>query len=317
VIVEKRAVEPARYRRPAFFYPSARAGFRDFLANMPGRDGRGVLLPSFIGWSPREGSGVFDPLRDLALPAEFYRLNRDLTVDVEDLARRVDGRRHLAVVLIHYYGRTEPQATAVRDLAAARGVPLVEDLAHGFFSAMTGDVAGCFGQVSLYSLHKMLPVPDGGMVVYADPSLVRDQRSTRPDLAGAVLSYDWHRIAAARRRNFLRATALLRQVRSRRGDLELVWPDLADGDVPQTLPVYVRGGGRDAIYERMNAAGFGVVSLYHTLIPEVGDAFPGSAWAAGHVINLPVHQDVRPESLAAVVSAFEACVAEVNGGGGI
>jgi dTDP-4-amino-4,6-dideoxygalactose transaminase len=308
MIVQKGAIDRHHHRRPAYFYSSAREGFRDFLENIPQSDEAGVLLPSFIGWSPREGSGVFDPVSELGLRPTFYRLNRDLTVDVDDVARCLDARRYRAVVIIHYYGRTDPSSAALRDLALAHGVPIVEDLAHGFFSAMVGGVAGSFGQVALYSIHKMLPVARGGMAVYADESLIRNQTNTCPELASVLLSYDWHGITQTRRDNFLYATDLLKKLQSRAYGIELVWPELANNDVPQTLPVYVLSERRDRIYERMNSAGFGVVSLYHTLIPQVGQDFPMSSWAAKHILNLPVHQDVSRGLLGDLVKTLEDCL---------
>jgi dTDP-4-amino-4,6-dideoxygalactose transaminase len=302
MIVHKGASDRHHHRRPAYFYPSAREGFRDFLENIPQSDGAAVLLPSFIG------SGVFDPVSELGLPATFYRLNRDLTVDVDDVARCLDADRYRAVVLIHYYGRTDPSSAAVRDMALAHGVPIVEDLAHGFFSAMVGGVAGSFGQVALFSIHKMLPVAKGGMMFYADESLIRNQTSACPELAGVLLSYDWHGITQARRNNFLYATELLKKLQSRVHGIELIWPELGNGDVPQTLPLYVLSERRDMIYERMNSAGFGVVSLYHTLIPQIGQDFPISLWAAKHVLNIPVHQDVSRGLLDDLVKTLEGCL---------
>lgn len=314
MIIDKGARDATRHRRPVFYYHSAREGFRDFLSNLRAPADAGVLLPAFIGWSPREGSGVFDPVQSLGLPAAFYPLNRDLTVDVPALARILEGGHYRALVLIHYYGRTDPQVARVRDLALAHGIPLIEDLAHGFFSAVVGGLAGSYGQAALYSLHKMLPMTDGGLVVYADSTFVYDQRSTAPGLAADVLAYDWQAIARARKANFDLATALLQDLIGRRMDLELVWPHLADGDVPQTLPVYVPEDVRDATYERMNARGYGVVSLYHTLIDGLAQDFPGSAQASARILNLPVHQDVAPGSLIGLVDELESCLIDLAGG---
>ena len=61
----------------------------------------------------------------------------------------------------------------------------------------------------------------------------------------------------------------------------------------------------------MNAAGFGVVGLYHTLVSELGEAeFPDSHWIARRVLNLPVHQDATPGSLEAMVSELARALGE-------
>ncbi len=81
--IEKGANKVTNFHHQAFFYESARQGFEDFLKNAPLADTRDVLLPAFVGWSSREGSGVYDPVSNLDLQATFYPLNRDLTVDLD------------------------------------------------------------------------------------------------------------------------------------------------------------------------------------------------------------------------------------------
>lgn len=311
MIITKGASAEGRSRRPTYFYDSARAAFGDFLDHAPGMPGP-VLLPAFIGWSAHEGSGVFDPVSQRDIEAGFYALNQDLTADVGDVAHHLSTGRYAAVVVLNYYGRTDPSLTEVRRLADQAGALMVEDNAHAFFSAATGGLAGSVGDVALYSLHKMFPLPNGGMAVYRGGAGEDGQRTTHPEHAHTLLSYDWWEIARARRENFLHGTRLLRAAQTEGAPLELVWPDLAVTDVPQSLPIYVLTEHRDEIYERLNAAGLGVVSLYHTLIPELRDAYPQSNWAARHIMNLPVHQDVDPAALATLVETLHQMLVELD-----
>lgn len=302
--IAKLAVDRETCRRPAFFYRSAREGMGDFLANTLNSDPRGVLLPGFIGWSPREGSGVYDPVRSLGLEAGFYGLRGDLTVDLDELATLVRTGMYRILLVIHYFGRSESQMAEIRHLADEWGLLVVEDLAHGFFTSLTGHAAGQHGDMNLYSLHKMLPIPLGGMATYRCRSLVRQQRSTMPELAVEVMSYDWYEIGCRRRQNFLGLTERLKALREY-GDLfSLLWPELGEQDIPQTLPVFVSGAGRDGIYAAMNAEGLGMVSLYHTLIDEVSTSHAPLQRLARHIINFPVHQDVRDCDLDRLVDAF-------------
>jgi dTDP-4-amino-4,6-dideoxygalactose transaminase len=288
---------------PAFFYRSAREGMGDFLAAVKGQHSLSVLLPAFIGWSPREGSGVFDPVRAMGAVPGFYDLNADLTVDLVDLESQLAKGDYQVLVVIHYFGRTEPELKRIRDLADRYQVLLVEDLAHGFFSSARGD-AGNYGDVRLYSLHKMFPFKEGGMVQYANRKLVRGQASTSPGYASLLMSYNWKRISQTRRSNFTTLTDLLSGASGCGTHFQLLWPTLSDGDVPQTLPVKIIGSHRDDLYHRMNANGFGMVSLYHTLIPDVRDGFTSLNSLSKHIINFPVHQDVTPNDLAPMVDAF-------------
>jgi dTDP-4-amino-4,6-dideoxygalactose transaminase len=303
VTITKTATGTGTALQPAFFYGSAREGMSDFLAAAISPTDR-VLMPAFVGWSPREGSGVFDPILQAGLAADFYELNADLTVDLTDLRARLETGDYRVLVLIHYFGRTEPELRLIRAIADQYGVLLVEDLAHGFFSAAGVAAAGRFGHVRMFSLHKLFPFEDGGMVSYADTTLVGSQTSTRPELAARVLSYDWRAIAGLRRENFMTLTRLLQTLPGHGGSFELIWPVLDEGDVPQTLPVRIIGDVRDAIYTGMSEEGYGMVSLYHTLIQQIGDEFDTMHGLSKHIINFPVHQDIAAGAIEEMVDSF-------------
>lgn len=313
--VSKGASNPAQSRHPVFFYESARRAFVDVLSNLEGGHHH-VLLPAFIGWSASEGSGVYDPVDQCGWTADFYRVDRELTTDVVHLTSLLQTNNYDALVLIHYFGRSDRSSKVIREIANAHSIPIIEDLAHAFYTAYARESqAGSIGSVSLYSLHKMLPVPEGGMAVYREPALVRGQSSTTDGVAETLLAYDWRDIARIRRRNFERGIDLLVSLQSRVGGFELPWRELAETDVPQTLPVHILGNGRDAIYHAMNALGFGVVSLYHTLISDIGPEFSTSHWLAEHILNLPVHQDMSPTDMESLVVEFERCIMMANNNG--
>ncbi|GAA3655988.1 DegT/DnrJ/EryC1/StrS family aminotransferase [Microbacterium marinilacus] len=313
MLIDKGAVKGDTGRAPAHFYESARAGMRDLLTRGPvPHDSRdGVLLPGYIGWSAREGSGVFDPVRESRRSFDFYRLHEDLSVDLDDLERALATGRFQYVVVIRYFGRLNTDMRKVRELTDAVGAVLVEDLAHGFFSSMRTPAASA-GHVAVYSLHKQFAMSDGGMVVYRDAALLCDQRSTRPDLAAEVLSYDWTQISDLRRRNFELIRAEL--IKRSHDGVTLMWPELEAGEVPQTLPVLLDSADRDLVYEDMNAAGFGMVTLYHTLIAEARGKDATIERIARTIINFPVHQDVDPRRIPALIAAFEAAVERRSGG---
>lgn len=308
--IAKSAVDRSNFFEPALFYRSAREGMRDFLANVLPEPHDGVLLPAFIGWSPNEGSGVFDPIAELGKQFGFYDLKPDLTVDLDDLERRLATGGYRALVVIHYFGRTDPALSTISELARRFGVILIEDLAHGFFSSARGSEAGSYGHVRLYSLHKMFPMTEGGLVTYSSQALLRGQNSTRSELAVDVMSYNWDAISATRRANFEEITKRLAGLSGLGRQFQLLWPELNASDVPQTLPVRVLGNARDDIYKRMNEDGFGMVSLYHTLIDHVRSDFGSMMDLSRRIINFPVHQDVEPDVLDALVSSFQSHVNE-------
>lgn len=303
MLLTKTALQRATHRQPSFFYTSAREGMFDFLTNVL-EPSSGVLLPAYVGWSRNEGSGVLDPILKVGAPVSFYNLTADLTVDMADLEQRLATGFFRVLVVIHYFGRTDIQLPAIRELADRYDVILLEDLAHAFFSALGSGAAGKFGHVLLYSLHKMFPFTQGGLIRYSDAALVRRQKSTLPAISHDLFSYDFSAISAARRRNFFALTDLLKLTPEFGSKFQLMWPVLSDHDVPQTLPVRILGEGRDGIYRGTNEDGFGLVSLYHTLVPQVRAGFPGLNQLSRQITNFPVHQDVDMHILPAMVESF-------------
>ena len=193
-------------------------------------------------------------------------------------------------------------------MADQHGVLLVEDLAHGFFTALRAGPAGRTGAVAVYSLHKMFPTPHakGGMLVYRDSALITGQRETAPHLGRYLLDYDWAEIARARRARFELLTAMLCELPEQGREFQLMWPDLQSDETPQTLPVRIIGPGRDAVYHAMNDDGYGMVSLYHTLIAPIAAEPSLSAMTelSREIINFPVHQDVEVDQYAGLVRSF-------------
>jgi dTDP-4-amino-4,6-dideoxygalactose transaminase len=77
-------------------------------------------------------------------------------------------------------------------------------------------------------------------------------------------------------------------------------------NVPQTFPIIIKRGNRNKIYEIMNEQGYGVVSLYHTMIEELKiDQHADACWLSGKIMNLTVHQDCDSEEYPKMVEALK------------
>jgi dTDP-4-amino-4,6-dideoxygalactose transaminase len=300
--VAKRASDPNAFVRGAEYFPNARTALRTVLSRMGVPAEGAVLLPAYVGWSPRENSGVFDPILALGASYRFYRMTSELHIDLEDLRRTLLACRARVFVLIHYFGYPDPQAARAAALARNAGALVVEDEAHALFSDLVGGVCGRWGDAAIFSLHKMLPVDSGGLLLANDPRWYRTPVPARDGAAVTrpLVDFDLARIAQVRRKN---ARFLARRLKSLPDSLVSLRPELPAGVVPQSFPVVLKQAPRDVIYAKMNEAGFGAVSLYHTLIEAInGDAFPDSHWLSRRILNLPVHQDATESELDAMVS---------------
>ncbi len=304
--IEKRALRLGAFRRQIEPFSRARDAFHAALRDMGVPGHGGVLLPAYIGWSPKEGSGVFDPIQGLHAPHAFYRIDRDLRIDLEHLQKQLVQTRPRVLLLIHYFGYPDPAFREAVALAREVGTLVVEDEAHSMLSDLIGGICGREGEVALFSLHKLLPVSAGGLLVVnsarwesTDPVLAESGPARIP----CLWEYDLASIAAVRVRN---AHFLIKTLAPLVEDLDLLRPELPPGVIPQTLPIVLKKAPRDEIYTLMNEAGYGVVSLYHTMIAELrAEDCPDAQWLARRILNLPVHQDASIEVLAEMVDYLQ------------
>jgi len=303
--IAKSAIDVRRFARPAIPFVNARTAFRAFMLALGFSSEDEVLLPAYVGWSTREGSGVFDPVQEVGVRFRFYAMTDRLAIDIDDLYAKLAVGRPRLLVLIHYFGFPDSNVAKAVAMARERGVLILEDEAHALYSDWIGGVCGRFGEATILSLHKMLPFEAGGLLVLnssldlATAVLLKHSPLQQP-LEQHPMDYDLGEIAASRRTN---AGKLLKLLPRLRGKADPLYSTLPEGVIPQTLPVIITGRSRDELYFELNARGYGVVSLYHTLIGQIQQSeFPMSHWLARHILNLPVHQDVLPDQIEALVA---------------
>ncbi len=298
VLIEKNPSDPRILQTSTLFYDQARDAMFDLMTAMM-KEGKleHLLIPAYIGWSPKEGSGIYDPIVKLAhsgLTHSFYRIDSLLNIDIEDLSEQIQQNlsRNQALLVVNYFGFYDAQVLKIIQIAHEAGVTVIEDNAHGLYTHLRS--GGIGADATFFSLHKMLPFRSGGSLVVNNNALsalplnglTNDKTNYKPWL------YDLGMIARVRRENY---NYLLKIIHTKdHSDLfDILYDDLPLEIVPQSLPILIRRGNRFAIYERMNEAGFGVVSLYHTLIePIQNPRFSDSLSLSGRILNLPVHQDV-------------------------
>jgi dTDP-4-amino-4,6-dideoxygalactose transaminase len=294
-------------RRRYEYHRNGRTAFAAFLEQRAGDGGRPVLLPAYVGWSPREGSGVFDPLRAAARNTSFYRVDRDLRVDLDHFAAVLRREAPAGVVLIHYFGYVDPAYAELVRLAREQGAWILEDEAHALLTDLVMGISGRLGDAAILSLHKILPVAEGGVLIRND---ARPAESA-PTGGQAVPSdhlwdFDLAAIAGRRRNNAIEWTDALRPFQDW---LRPLRDACSGGEVPQSLPMQVSGLSRDALYHDLNAKGIGVVSLYHTLIDRLRpEEFPASHELSRMIINFPVHQDITSAAIRAAVPAVSEAI---------
>lgn len=157
----RRALYPLdRLRAPEtqLFY-LARAGVHHTIKHWLGGGDGVVLMPAY-----HHGVEV-EAVRAAGARVVFYGVDRDLRIDLDDLAQKARAADVRALYVTHFAGFAQPIAEA-RAIASARGLPLFEDCALALFSRTpAGAPLGSFGDASCFCLYKTLPLPHGGLLV--------------------------------------------------------------------------------------------------------------------------------------------------------
>lgn len=294
--IQKTAMQSDNCLRHEYYYDSAREGMFDLFRNMIVEDLIDtVYLPGYIGWSPKEGSGIFDPICNLdGLAVKYYKMTFDLNINYDDLIDSISLETgKFAVLVVNYFGFIDSRSKDIASVVKEHSGWIIEDNAHGFFTYQYTEET--YSDATFFSLHKMFPFKRGGSLV------AHNERLKSLEYKGDDLSvtdynpwqYDVRNISRVRRNNY----AVLQNIIDAKDAAEYVIPlkskELTLSTVPQTFPIRIIKGDRNKIYELMNDSGYGVVSLYHTLIePLRCSEYQASLDLSRCIMNLPVHQDV-------------------------
>ncbi len=228
MFVPKKPVRAENGLRSLFCFRSARQAFRAYLEATGFSQHGKVLLPAYVGWSSREGSGVFDPVRESGANWSFYPVGEDLSVDLGALPNLISGDDPCLLVIIHYFGYPSAGSSRAARLVHDRGGLVLEDQAHSLLSDWIGGVTGRLGDASVFSFHKLFPVEWGGGLSLSNigTETLRERLSTSPlrtELPFDPLSYDLKRISEAQRAN---AVELARRLEPLSDHLRPLFPAL-------------------------------------------------------------------------------------------
>jgi dTDP-4-amino-4,6-dideoxygalactose transaminase len=152
-----------------------------------------VIVPSFTfvstanAFALRGAKIIFADIRPDTLNLDEGKLESLITA------------RTKVVVPVHYAG-VGCEMDAIGEIAARRGVAVVEDNAHGLFGKYRGRWLGTFGRLATQSFHetKNITCGEGGALIINDPSLIeraeilREKGTNRSRFfRGQVDKYSW------------------------------------------------------------------------------------------------------------------------------
>ncbi|MGD9420536.1 MAG: DegT/DnrJ/EryC1/StrS family aminotransferase [Verrucomicrobiota bacterium JB025] len=264
------------------------------------------------------------------------------TMSPEGLERAISARTK-AVVPVHLFGQTAEMG-AIREIAAGRGLRVIEDAAQAHGASCGGRRAGALGDAGCFSFYpsKNLGALGEGGAVTTDDDLVAERVR---ELRNHGQSRKNHHVASGWncRMDGVQAAVLSHKLRmleggnQRRVEIAAAYDEFLAGCAGVVVPavrkpdhhvyhVYaVRVGGRDRFIRRM--AGLGVECGVHYPVPVhlqpafarlgcgMGD-FPVAERCAGEFVSLPMYPGLTGEQ-AGIVMAAAARSCEVEACAGV
>lgn len=159
-----------------------REAVADFVRVVAMRPGDSVLVPGYIC------SAVIEPFQKLGIKVLFYPVDQTLAPDARAI-RELLLQKPRAIMIVHYFG-FPARAEAVIQECRENGLWIIEDCAHTL-PMQDKAIMGRLGDLTMYSLPKLLPVPDGALVVVNNAGLVWLKPPTRMNRRLVLVNLLW------------------------------------------------------------------------------------------------------------------------------
>ena len=255
-----------------------------------GRGIQKILLPSYLCPS------ILDALERCGLACDFYQINEDLSINLDDLSQKVSTSK--AVYFINYFGfLNPPEVRGFLKGLRNNGIVVVEDNAQaGFTDNPTGNFI-------FNSLRKLVPYDGGYLLTNLDITpylskyrdrpnrrlpLIREYRQRLSDyLIAGIGSYKKLVGLYSRADRYYESDLIvegdpgeqqqierldwegIRKIRRENyhymlgliapiPEISLLFPALQADNMPLGLPVYLNAGQRDDVYEYLGSNGIGL-----------------------------------------------------------
>ena len=298
------------FKRNVHLTNSARQGWELILNTLD--DSSKILLPSYIGITEREGSGIYDPVLNTSIKHDFYLLNNDLTIDTAEIEKWIKNGKYKLILLVHYFGFKIQNIEEIVKVCKKYNIIVVEDCAHLYnYNLLEFSDAGTFGDFAFYSLHKNFPFEKGGMLVQNNLEIKSPHfttTKTTQQLATQLIKYDVKMIAEKRKKNFKTIQKLFCNIEGIES-----FKELKEGDIPHNYPILVKNGLREKLYFWLLDNNVPLIALYYCLIiPLQDEKYTSMKNISDNILNLPVHQDIILEEIEIIIELIKKGILELS-----
>ena len=155
-------------QRETSYFAFARVALLEGIQRLGLKEGDEVLIPNYVC------NVVLAPLHYLKIKAKFYSLDSQLKPDWENIRGQIDSRTK-AFLMINYFGFPNDLETAQK-LCREHNLFFIEDNTQGFLSYRGDQPLGSFGDISIFSFRKTIPVSFGAALVENSPNKINNHK---------------------------------------------------------------------------------------------------------------------------------------------
>lgn len=303
------------------FYASFRS--RDFffycLSNLKKINVKKIIIPSFIGHTESEGSGVMDSIVDSGLDYIIYPLDKNLRINKTRLISIINQERYgeTALLLIHYFGLIDPCYSSIIEIAEQNKVFIFDDCAHSYYTYYLFNDS-FHGDAAFFSLHKLVnntfpksfsliknnksklfylkinqllkeyTIEENYNLLY--PLYSEENFEFFPIINGINHIIEKRIIQAKIYKNFLDKNSY---------PFNILIPEESYKYPLQSFPILFSDKvNRDEVFHQMRKSGVQVVSLYYSLSSKINNIeFPEAYHLSKNILNLPINEDLKKEEI--------------------
>ena len=118
-----------------------------------------VLLPSYMCES------ITQPFEELKIPYHYYRVHKDLSIDISFLKNLLERNEYSALLFINFFGFLNNHSQVKEIKSQYKDLVLLEDCTHSTFIPNLVAKTESIGDIVFGSLRKTLPLSDGAFIL--------------------------------------------------------------------------------------------------------------------------------------------------------
>ena len=296
---------------------------RDFfyhcLINLRKHNIKEILIPSYIGYTISEGSGVMDAIIDARFNYQIYPIEVDLKINKRNLLSMIKNVdfKSTALLFIHYFGIIDKNYNDIASFAKEKGIFIFDDCAHAYYTYyLYRDYF--LGDAVFFSMHKLVKNINSKSIAlikrdskkfdfFRFQNNIKKKKKIKNynDVKNINIDVIFSTFPSIQNADSIIKKRIY-QVEIYKNNFKQYFNHFKillkedDYQYPlQSFPIlFSEKINRDYVFSSMRNLGIHVVSLYYNLSEKITlSKFPDAHFLSKNILNLPVNEDLDKDQI--------------------